>query len=949
MPAPKTTGLRLQSMFPGGGGAAPTGLLGCGIAVRLRMEGGFGAFGERLTRSAAWRWAALALVLALALALGAGLSAAHVETSVPKLWVESGGRLDTETDYYNAHNNKGQRVARDPGYPGYPGCLVCAGPASGGETPESAACSAGAAGDEDAGTSVSSIVELPSLSGETSTGGGSPELIIIAPETRGADVIGKTSLQAVLKLHKHISDIAVCFDKTTGARLDCVEDCGRKSATKASCVKFDWDGSSGLDDLWGTAMCSKIKPPAALKGFEELVPCNRVTVLDCFKEGDYDWPSTIKNLLPFLAIASPDTDRILREDYGIVGYGDLPSIDTSSDELLHHAVTGGCRGFARRVPLMRWYNSLIIGNPVIGAAREIAYPTPMKVPVVRQGFTERADAFQSVFLLTSSKELASRASVTEEIAQAAVVAWRAELELLSKDQDLPADADARLFPSLKVSVLTSSALGTALAEVTWSNIYFSAIGITIMAAFVLASLVRYPAQCGCRDPATAHRDDPAGCGCGNAPLGMAGLLIVVLATVTAFGFSCWIGVSFNATSIQVLPFLALGLGVDDMFVLIHCYDTTKAGDSPVEKDRGSNPVTVAMHAIGRTMSRAGPSVTMTSMANFVAFLIGSTIPLPAVSSFCYMAAAVVFFNYSFLVMGLTPLLAVWKRREEFEHHRLNAPPHAAAAAATAAAAAATATPAAQGLNNQRPNNDNNIEHGSRRPSRQRVGQGQRLRDRCIDGYARGLLQPWSKVVVCVVSIAFLGTSIYFSTTVEDGLDISDIAPRGSALSRFLNDKTTFFSSFDVEAIVQQMDYPCRQKELHAFLNDLGENEWVSYVSDNNWIDLYTKFARKNSSNVTTVTDTGLEYVQPSEFYAGLGEWDADVPSALDYLSSQMSSFGYTEAGENAGPTWKGKGRLALSKVAFTVDGLNSTQAYADMIKSVRNVCAEAAKVSRWQS
>ena len=335
MPGKPPTGLRLRSMFPAAtgdandAGAVPAGLIGCGIGTRLRMEGGFAAFGEGVTRNAAWRWASAVLVLGLAAAFGAGLTAAHVETSVPKLWVESGGRLDTEADYYSAHNNKGERIARDPA------CLVCTdGPASGGETPGSAACNAASSAEDDAGTSVSSIVALPSLSGETSSGGGSPEMIIIAPEKHGADMIGKTSLQAVLKLHKHISDIGVCFHKTTGARLDCLVDCGAKSAIKGSCVKFDWDGSSDSEDLWGTAMCSKIKPPDELEAFKNLVPCNRATVLDCFKEGDYDWTSTIKSLLPLLSILSPGTNRILREDYGIVGYSDLPSIETSTDELL---------------------------------------------------------------------------------------------------------------------------------------------------------------------------------------------------------------------------------------------------------------------------------------------------------------------------------------------------------------------------------------------------------------------------------------------------------------------------------------------------------------------------------------------------------------------------------------------------------------------------------------
>ena len=124
---------------------------------------------------------------------------------------------------------------------------------------------------------------------------------------------------------------------------------------------------------------------------------------------------------------------------------------------------------------------------------------------------------------------------------------------------------------------------------------------------------------------------------------------------------------------------------------------------------------------------------------------------------------------------------------------------------------------------------------------------------------------------------------------------------------------------------------------------------MSYVSESNWFDLYVKFAQKNSSNLTTVTDEGKDYVRPSQFYAGLSEWDADIGSALDVLSSQVSSFGYAETGISSGLSWKDKGRLRLSKIAFTVDGLNSTKAYADMIKSVRRVCEKASKVSDYET
>ena len=64
----------------------------------------------------------------------------------------------------------------------------------------------------------------------------------------------------------------------------------------------------------------------------------------------------------------------------------------------------------------------------------------------------------------------------------------------------------------------------------------------------------------------------------------------------------------------VLPFLILGLGVDDMFVIVQALENLK----PKEK---SLPVE---QRVALTMKYAGVSITVTSLTDIGAFLIGST-------------------------------------------------------------------------------------------------------------------------------------------------------------------------------------------------------------------------------------------------------------------------------------------------------------------------------------
>ena len=122
-----------------------------------------------------------------------------------------------------------------------------------------------------------------------------------------------------------------------------------------------------------------------------------------------------------------------------------------------------------------------------------------------------------------------------------------------------------------------------------------------------------------------------------------------------------------------------------------------------------------------------------------------------------------------------------------------------------------------------------------------------------------------------------------------------------------------------------MNYPCKQKELLQFVNSLKLNKWVTYVEEP-WLELYIKFMKsKNRTN-----NDG--YIPSTDFYKGLDDWDKDIGSSLDVLSAGKTSFGVNN-----------DGKLMFTQIKFTVDGLNSTNAYASMIKSVRNTCTNASK------
>ena len=173
--------------------------------------------------------------------------------------MESGGRLDAETDYYNKFNNRGEPSKKDPT------CLACSdGPASGGE--KLLSCSNTSV--SGASMSVTDIVKPfdppdVSLSEETS-GGGSAEIFIITPQRAGSDIISKENLKATLQIHEHISNIKVCLDSETGERLNCERDCtpGMEAVQverAPSLVGIGWTQMVKCGDL----RCAQRSPPMA--------------------------------------------------------------------------------------------------------------------------------------------------------------------------------------------------------------------------------------------------------------------------------------------------------------------------------------------------------------------------------------------------------------------------------------------------------------------------------------------------------------------------------------------------------------------------------------------------------------------------------------------------------------------------------------------------------------
>lgn len=135
-------------------------------------------------------------------------------------------------------------------------------------------------------------------------------------------------------------------------------------------------------------------------------------------------------------------------------------------------------------------------------------------------------------------------------------------------------------------------------------------------------------------------------------LGAAGILSVVLALLTAFGICAGLGVMFSSLN-MILPFLLLGIGIDDMFILVHCFETICRCTPASETTR-----------MAIAVSKASIPITMTSLTSFLAFMLSSTSSLPAISAFSIYAAVSVLFDYVFQITFFVACVSIDRRRAQ---------------------------------------------------------------------------------------------------------------------------------------------------------------------------------------------------------------------------------------------------------------------------------------------
>ncbi|XP_048383214.1 protein patched homolog 1 isoform X1 [Stegostoma tigrinum] len=780
---------------------------------------------------------------------------------------------------------------------------------------------------------------------------------------------------------------------------------------------------------------------------EKLYPCVIITPLDCFWEGaklqlgtvylpgklQLQWtnldPLEFLEELKNLKYEVGGWEEMLNKAEVGRGYMDRPCLNPADPDCpltapnknsttpldIARVLSGGCHGLSRKY--MHWQEELILGGTTKNSS----------------GILYSAQAFQTMFQLMTPKQMYEHfkdyyyvSDINWNLDKAAAIleAWQRKYVEVVHQSVLQNSTQ-------KVLSFSTTTLEDILKSFSSVSVIRVAGGYLLMLAYACLTMLRW-------DSAKSQ-----------GAVGLAGVLLVALSVAAGLGLCSLIGISFNAATTQVLPFLALGVGVDDIFLLAHAFSETGHNKKIPFEDR-----------TGECLKRTGASVALTSISNVTAFFMAALIPIPALRAFSLQAAVVVVFNFAMVLLIFPAILSMdLYRREDrrldilccftspcanrviqiesqacrgtndnhpcqpppyinqnFTHEtqitmqstvqlRTEYNPHTQAYYTTAEprseiSVQPVTTTTQDSLSSQSPETASS--------TRDLLSQFTDPNINCVDPpctkwtlssfakkhYAPLLLKRTTKIVVTMLFLGLLGISLYGTTTVRDGLDLTDIVPRETREYDFIAAQFKYFSFYNMYIVTKQkIDYPNAQHLLYylhksfrnvkfILLEDNEElpNMWLHYFHD--WLKgLQDTFDRewqagkithnsyKNGSDdgvlaYKLLIQTGNRHrptdlsqltkqrlvsadriINPNAFYIYLTAWVSNDPVA--YAASQANIRPHppewvhdkTDDRPETALRIPAAEPIEYAQFPFYLNGLHETSDFVEAIEKVRNICS----------
>ncbi len=341
--------------------------------------------------------------------------------------------------------------------------------------------------------------------------------------------------------------------------------------------------------------------------------------------------------------------------------------------------------------------------------------------------------------------------------------------------------------------LAERSLDDSVTESTNSDIKFFALTFAIMGIF--SGIVN--SRCG--DARFGHQ-----------LLGFGSFLSIYLGITAALGFLVFLGVPF-VSMVRVVPFLVVSIGIDDVFIILHELNGMVRQNIPT------------MHILSGIMARSGPTITMTTLTDLVAFAASCRSIFPAIRYFCTYAALTIWAAFFMLVTFFVGCMwfdirRIHSQRRDFVPSLKSPPP----------------TDCCSGIRK------NGL-------------------DKMMRVWGKLITSPPGKVVVCFCSLLLLSGGIYGALNVDQSFNRQLLTSEDSYYREFLNVyEANFHLNIEVNIIFPgQVDHSSQEiQKMYSDVEKVAESNGYFISRSISWLSEYLSWAKKRNININ---DTNIFY------------------------------------------------------------------------------------------
>uniref|UniRef100_A0A6G1S848 Niemann-Pick C1 protein n=1 Tax=Aceria tosichella TaxID=561515 RepID=A0A6G1S848_9ACAR len=420
-------------------------------------------------------------------------------------------------------------------------------------------------------------------------------------------------------------------------------------------------------------------------------------------------------------------------------------------------------------------------------------------------------------------------------------AWEKKfIELLTDYQD----------PNLKLRFYSERSIEDEIDRQSQSDIFTIAISYLVMFVYVAISLGR---STNFRTFFIESR----------IVLGLGGILIVLASVLSSIGILSFLGAKATLIIIEVIPFLVLAVGVDNIFILVQALQRSTHMPNQVD--------CTVEERISNVVGEVAPSLLLASLSESACFLIGTLTPMPAVRIFAMTASLALILDFilqmtvfiSLLTLdtkrqlaGRYDLLCCLRASKTSQKSLINSPDVGSAHSLprpelSSSSSDNITTPMTS------PNIDSHESRLSANAPKFIFPQGEHdPLYRVFESYiAPALMKPIVRIISIVVFIAWLCVSLVVIRHIDVGLDQTMSVPEDSYMQDYFSAQRTdlrvgppvffvlkrgldFSSELERNAVCSSVG--CYEKSLVSQITLASRSSNTTYIAtpSNSWIDEY---------------------------------------------------------------------------------------------------------------